>query len=68
MAGIGDRMSSANSTFEDADGNMFYADGTPVPPETARRLEYRARAWARREAGEDVSSDELFGPIPEDAV
>ena len=71
MAGIGDRMSGENSIVRRADGTIRDdVPGSPPPdPETLARLEKRARAWARWEAGEDVSTDELFGPMPSaDAV
>ena len=68
MAGIGDGMSADNLIFYDEDGRPFNADGSPVDPEIVRRLEYRSKAWARWEAGEDVSTGELFGDVPDDAV
>lgn len=67
MPGIGERMDARNSTYTDADGRMFYGDGTPVPPEVRRRLDARAAAWRRWEAGEDVPDEELFGPPAEQA-
>ena len=70
MAGIGDRMSGENSIVRRADGTIRDDIPGSPPPDAAtlRRLEKRAKAWARWEAGEDVSNDELFGPMPEDAV
>ena len=43
--------------------------GSPPPdPATLRRLEYRFKAWTGWEAGEDVSTGEPFGPIPDGDV
>ena len=59
MAGIGERMQGNMLIWRD--GKPFNEDGSPVDPEVMQRLEKRAAAWRRWEAGEDVSTDELFG-------
>ena len=70
MAGIGDRMSGENDIVYRADGTIRDdIPGSPPPdPATLRRLAYRRNAWARWRAGEDVSTGEPFGPIPDDDV
>ncbi len=59
MPGIGERMSARNSTYTGDDGNMYYGDGTPVPPDVQRRFERREKAWDRWRRGEEVSPEEL---------
>ena len=60
MTGIGERMAEPFIVYRD--GKPISVSGMPAPDqETIRRIEKRWKAWARWEAGEDVSNDELFG-------
>ena len=63
MAGIGDRMSGANSIVRRADGTIRDdVPGSPPPdPETMLRLEHMWEMWS-----EDVPFDDVF--LPEDVA
>ena len=64
------RLSGGNDVACRAGGALRDdAPGSPPPdPPPLRRLEHRFKAWTGWEAGEDVSDDEPFGPIPDDDV